>query len=200
LVTDQRAKESDMQAALSTLRDVEGVMGSFVIDGEGSVLARDMPSMVDDGALSYAGRRLIRIALSVEALGKRADQYSLRFGSFLLVARAAHPVTLCVLLSGTSNVTALHMGTTLVARRVQSEHREAQERARMQLHEEPTKVQRAPVLPAPKPSSLPPPSSLKASFFARPSPAKAAEKAPESEPSEGPDAPSPTRFFRGRPV
>ena len=32
---------------LSTLRDVEGVMGSFVVDLLGQVRARDMPAHVD---------------------------------------------------------------------------------------------------------------------------------------------------------
>jgi predicted regulator of Ras-like GTPase activity (Roadblock/LC7/MglB family) len=201
-----------MQAALSTLRDVQGVLGSFVVDQEGAVLARDMPAMVDDGALAGAGRRVMRMALAIEQLGKKPDQCSLRFGSFLLVARSAEPLTLCVLLSGTSNVTALHMGTTLVARRLLAEHREAQARVRLE-----QLGQQSQPPPRPAQASLPPPKPGIFSAFSSPPPAPSrpapsssaitpkvgiprAPGAPQGAAPEEIDAPSPTRIFRGRPV
>jgi predicted regulator of Ras-like GTPase activity (Roadblock/LC7/MglB family) len=107
-----------MQRSLNTLRDVEGVLGSFVIDRDGAVLARDVPGMLDDQALLGAGRRLVRLRVALESLSPRVDQCSMRFGEFLLLAKPAEDAMLCVLLSGATNLMALQMGSTLVARRL----------------------------------------------------------------------------------
>src|SRR5262245_26269117 len=108
-----------METALATLRDVQGVLGSFVIDAEGVVSVRDMPAMVDDLALSGAAKRMARLRAALESTGKRVEQCSLRFGSYLMLAKPAEAHTLCVLISGEANLMALQMGSTLVARRVQ---------------------------------------------------------------------------------
>jgi predicted regulator of Ras-like GTPase activity (Roadblock/LC7/MglB family) len=110
-----------LEAALATLRDVEGVLGSFVIDADGAVASRDMPAMVDDVALSGAGLRVVRLRAALESTGRRVDQCSLRFGSYLMLTRPAEAHTLCVLVSSAANLMALQMGSTLVARRVYAE-------------------------------------------------------------------------------
>jgi predicted regulator of Ras-like GTPase activity (Roadblock/LC7/MglB family) len=166
-----------MEATLATLRDVEGVIGSFVVDAEGGVASRDMPAMVDDQALAGAGRRVARLRAALESTGKKVDQCSLRFGSYLMLAKPAETHTLCVLVSGTSNLMALQMGSTLVARRVQADASGRLLRA--------SQLSVAPAAGAPTRST---PSS--------PLPAQAPRQA---EPADL-DAPSPTRFFRGRPV
>ena len=110
-----------LESALATLRDVEGVLGSFVIDADGGLTSRDMPAVVDDEALSGAGRRVVRLRAALETTGRRVEQCSLRFGGYLLLARPGDTHTLGVLVSGAANRMALQMGSTLVARRVQSE-------------------------------------------------------------------------------
>src|SRR5688500_20380274 len=102
-----------MQTTLNSLRDVEGVLGSFVVDAQGGVLARDMPTVVDDHALGGAARRVARLRAALETGGRKAEQCSLRFGGYLLLARPADAVTLCVLVSAQANMMALTMGTTL---------------------------------------------------------------------------------------
>jgi hypothetical protein len=171
-----------LENALATLRDVEGVLGSFVIDDSGSLASRDMPSMVDDQALAGAGRRMSRLRAALESTGRRVEQCSLRFGSYLMLARPADSHMLCVLVSGQANLMALSMGSTLVARRVNAELK-----ARVAAYS-PAQVssQMLPPVPAAPLRSTP----------AAPLPVRGA--APE--PAESLDAPSPTRFFRGRPV
>jgi predicted regulator of Ras-like GTPase activity (Roadblock/LC7/MglB family) len=180
-----------MEAALATLRDVEGVLGSFVIDADGGVAARDMPAMVDDVALAGAGRRVVRLRAALESTGKKVEQCSLRFGSYLMLAKPAEAHTLCVLVSSTSNLMALQMGSTLVARRVNAESL--------------ARLTRPSQLPAPAPH-LPVPSQLLPPAPSMPlrstpsAPLPTRQLSQVSEPQEELDAPSPTRFFRGRPV
>lgn len=107
-----------MESSLATLRDVEGVFGSFVLARDGSLIVRDMPAMVDEKTLAGVGRRVARIRAALEAGGRRNEQFSIRFGEHLLLCKAADALTLCVLVAGRTNLLALQMGTTLVARRV----------------------------------------------------------------------------------
>jgi predicted regulator of Ras-like GTPase activity (Roadblock/LC7/MglB family) len=183
-----------LETALATLRDVEGVLGSFVIDGDGGVTSRDMPAMVDEQALSGAARRMARLRAALETTGRRVEQCSLRFGSYLLLARPAEAHTLCVLVSGTANLMALSMGSTLVARRVNAE-----------LAARPVPPKYSPpqvtsqMLPPPAftGSLAPAPSAALRSTRAAPTPTKSGAPPSVETPL---DAPSPTRLFRGRPV
>jgi predicted regulator of Ras-like GTPase activity (Roadblock/LC7/MglB family) len=151
-----------MLHALGTLRDVEGVVGSFVVDSQGGVLARDMPNVVDEHALSGAARRVARLRAALETGGRKAEQCSLRFGSYLLVARPEGRVVLCVLVSGAANLMSLHMGATLVARRLASEVADVTPKPRASLP--------PPSLPPPPPLPplLPEPASPTRIFRGRP--------------------------------
>ena len=44
--------------ALSSLKDIEGVYGSFVVDGSGALTLRDLPAVIDNAALREAGPRI----------------------------------------------------------------------------------------------------------------------------------------------
>lgn len=107
-----------MHAALATLRDIEGVVGSFVIDAEGHVLGRDMPNLFDEDTLGYAGERLARLRHALEGERCNLDGGVARFGQHLLVMKAAAERTLCVIVPQGTNLMALQMGANIVARRV----------------------------------------------------------------------------------
>src|SRR5688572_14302622 len=55
------ALPSPLQHALQSLRDIEGVYGSFILDGAGKLLARDLPGVFDDHTLNESGERIVRL-------------------------------------------------------------------------------------------------------------------------------------------
>lgn len=107
-----------MHAALATLRDIDGVVGSFVIDADGHVLGRDMPNLFDEDTLGYAGERLARLRHALEGERCSLEGGVARFGQHLLVMKAAAERTLCVIVPQGTNLMALQMGANIVARRV----------------------------------------------------------------------------------
>jgi len=109
-----------MHFVLTTLKDIDRVLGSFVLDVDGGLLARDMPGVFDDETLRAAGARLVRLRSALSTDKEPFEQCCARFGENLLLLRAAGARTLCVLAPREANLTALHMGATLVARRVAS--------------------------------------------------------------------------------
>lgn len=157
---------------LSTLRDVEGVMGSFVVDPNGQVCARDMPAMFDDVALGEAAPRLIRLRQALETEGEELNDATMEFGAHLLFLFGVDAYLLCVLCPSEVQLPALRMGAKLVSRRL---HGELQREA--------------------LPPTLPPPPSTAAMSSAPPPPAAS----PKGTKGAAPKAkPKRARFFRGR--
>jgi predicted regulator of Ras-like GTPase activity (Roadblock/LC7/MglB family) len=162
-----------VESVLRSLRDIEGVLGSFLLDERGELIAQDMPSLFDHSTLSYASTRLSQLRAALESATPAGfDGCTARFGSHLLLLRAARARTLCVLCPVGTNLNTLQMGLNLVARRV----------AAVLQNVPAPPVPPAPAAPAPRPArvSLPPP-----------------EEHAELPPA---DPGSTTRFFRGRPV
>ncbi len=58
-----------MTDSLLALRDVEGVLGSFVIDENGALMAKDLPAVFYPELFKDVGPRLLRLCESVEAAG-----------------------------------------------------------------------------------------------------------------------------------
>lgn len=182
-----------MESALLSLRDVEGVLGSFVLDAHGSVLARDMPAMFDVETLLSASVRLAQLRAALEANGDEFDGCTARFGAHLVVLRAASSRTLCVLCPLGVNLTTLQMGLNLVARRVSAG---SPPRAFAN-----TAIARASwPAPLPEPRSWTPPATSVPGHMLTAVRDSAAP--PQPLPVElAPQDPEPSlRFFRGRPV
>ena len=49
------------ERSLHSLRDIEGVYGSFIVDANGGTVARDLPALFDDHTLSESGERIVRL-------------------------------------------------------------------------------------------------------------------------------------------
>jgi predicted regulator of Ras-like GTPase activity (Roadblock/LC7/MglB family) len=110
---------NSVESVLRTLRDIEGVLGSFLLDERGQLIAQDMPSLFDHSTLTHAGARLSQLRAALEAsVAAGLDGCTTRFGSHLLLLRAAQARTLCVLCPVGTNLNTLQMGLNLVARRV----------------------------------------------------------------------------------
>jgi len=105
-------------SALTALRDIEGVLGSFLLDPDGQILARDLPPLFDAEALAKASVHLARLRAALEVEGNSFESCVARFGPHLVLLRAAQTNTLCVLCPRGTNMPAVHMSSTLIARRI----------------------------------------------------------------------------------
>lgn len=114
---------SGVIAALSTLRDVAGIAGSFVFQADGRLVAREIHAMFDDGALTEAAQRLARLRETFATVGDELDLAVIRFQDHKLYLKmladgGASPGTLCILAEAQVNMPALRMAANLVARRI----------------------------------------------------------------------------------
>jgi predicted regulator of Ras-like GTPase activity (Roadblock/LC7/MglB family) len=109
---------ANILSTLGALRDVDGVVGSFVVDGDGALLARDLPQIFESELLHEIGPRIRRIADGLSESGDTPGSVVLHFQDHKLWLKPADGFTLCVLGSVQVNRPALRMALTLVARRV----------------------------------------------------------------------------------
>jgi predicted regulator of Ras-like GTPase activity (Roadblock/LC7/MglB family) len=108
----------ELVTSLGTLKDVAGIMGSFVFTDDGRLIAREIPAMFDDTALAEASGRLTRLRDTFAAVGDRLDVAVLRFRDHKLYLKALGAGMLCIVAEGTVNMPALRMAANLVARRL----------------------------------------------------------------------------------
>jgi predicted regulator of Ras-like GTPase activity (Roadblock/LC7/MglB family) len=103
---------------LSTLRDVEGVEGAFVISSDGALLDKDLPAMFDPQLFVEVGPRIVRLKETFASGGDEMDSCMIRFSDFKLFIRAMQEGFLCILSSVAVNMPALRMGVQLAQRRI----------------------------------------------------------------------------------
>lgn len=107
--------------ALSALRDVAGVHGSFVLSPVGDLLGKDLPAVFHDELFVEVGARLSRFVETMAADGDEVSSAVLRFDEHrLYVTRFAHGL-LAVIAANEINAAALRMALTLTMRRIEPE-------------------------------------------------------------------------------
>jgi hypothetical protein len=107
----------DTIRALQSLRDIDGVYGSFVINSSGDTTARDLPSVFDDHTLAESGLRIARLWEVVSEAG--CPEYAmLEFSEYCLFLRRVAVGCLCVVVPPNVNVLALRLAAKWVARDV----------------------------------------------------------------------------------
>jgi predicted regulator of Ras-like GTPase activity (Roadblock/LC7/MglB family) len=106
---------------LSSLRDVEGVEGAFVISDDGALLDKDLPAMFDPQLFLEVGPRIVRLKETFASGGDDMDSCMIRFSDFKLFIRAMQQGFLCILSSVAVNMPALRMGVQLAQRRILAE-------------------------------------------------------------------------------
>jgi predicted regulator of Ras-like GTPase activity (Roadblock/LC7/MglB family) len=109
---------TELHASLGTLKDVSGILGSFVFTQEGRLVAREIPALFDDTSLSEASGRLMRLCDTFAAVGDRLDIAVVRFRDHKLYLKALGPGMLCIVAEGAVNMPALRMAANLVGRRI----------------------------------------------------------------------------------
>ena len=101
--------------ALQSLRDIDGVYGSFLIDADGETRARDLPSVFDDQTLAESGARIAQL-WEVICDGGAPDHVLLEFAEYNLFLRRVGTGCLCVVVPTQVNVLALRLACKGVAR------------------------------------------------------------------------------------
>jgi predicted regulator of Ras-like GTPase activity (Roadblock/LC7/MglB family) len=105
----------DTIRTLYSLRDIEGVYGSFVINAKGEPIARDMPPVFDDGTLAESGDRIVRLWEVVSENGP-AEYAWLEFDEYCLFVKGLSAGCLCVVVPPTVNLLALRLASKWVVR------------------------------------------------------------------------------------
>jgi predicted regulator of Ras-like GTPase activity (Roadblock/LC7/MglB family) len=110
-----------IEDSLRTLRDVEGVFGSFVVTGSGSLVSKDLPSVFDDDVLAEVGPRIARLYDTFASGGDELDSVMLRYFEHKLYVRKMTWGILGILSGVQVNLPALRMVGNLVARKIDPE-------------------------------------------------------------------------------
>lgn len=110
---------SSLQDSLKGLRDIDGVVGSFVVSTDGTLLGSDLPGVFDVESLTEAAPRLARLFEAINSHGGDLAHCVLRYTEHLLWL---HPFeegnVLCIIAPSAANLASLRMGARLVARRL----------------------------------------------------------------------------------
>jgi predicted regulator of Ras-like GTPase activity (Roadblock/LC7/MglB family) len=115
---DARSAREQMRASLVTLKDVDGITGSFIFTRSGYLVARELPAMFDDAALNEASSRLARLHETFAAAGDQLDVAVLRFREHKIYVKTLPAGVLCIISDGSVNMPALRMAASLVGRRI----------------------------------------------------------------------------------
>ena len=107
-----------LESVLRSLRDVDGVVGSFVLSRQGALAARDLPEYFDAGALTEVGPRVERLYEAWKSLDTELETASLVFADHRLHLRLVGAGFLAVVSSAEVNAPALRMAISMVSRRV----------------------------------------------------------------------------------
>lgn len=103
---------------LRSLRDVDGVVGSFVLDAQGGIDGRDLPEYFDAGALSEVGPRVGRLYDAWKSVGGELETAALVFAEHKLHVRELNGGYLVVVSAAQVNAPALRMAMAMVSRRI----------------------------------------------------------------------------------
>jgi hypothetical protein len=101
--------------ALSSLKDIDGVYGSFVVDANGGLSLRDLPAVIDNAALREAGPRIARLWGAFPE-DDPPEYVLLEFVSHLVFIKKFDAGSLCVFVPPSVNRLALKMAANFVAR------------------------------------------------------------------------------------
>ncbi len=111
-----------IRATLVALKDVQGVEGGFVLAGNGSLAAMEMPPLFDAEMFAELGPRIERLSESFASLGDDLESCMVRFSDHILfVKRFSKGGALCVLATHSVNLPALKMAMNLADRKLSNQ-------------------------------------------------------------------------------
>lgn len=110
-----------MQQVLTALKDIPGVVGSFVLNDKGALVSREMPAIYPDNIYPEMGRRLIgvyeAIALQMASLG----DFLLKFDGYWFLCRRTTQCFLGILTTESVNYPALKMATNVALKQLDAQ-------------------------------------------------------------------------------
>ena len=110
-----------MNRILSALKDIQGVVGSFVIDVNGSLLSREMPALYPDSVFPEIGRRLGGVSGALETQKGPYTELLLKFDAYWLLSRRTPHCSLNILTTDAVNYPALRMATNVAVKQIEEQ-------------------------------------------------------------------------------
>jgi predicted regulator of Ras-like GTPase activity (Roadblock/LC7/MglB family) len=107
-----------MQPILTALKDIPGVVGSFVLTPQGALVAREMPAIYPDSVFPEIGRRLRSVSEAIDGQVPDFNDLLLKFESYWLLVRRSTQGFLSILTTDTVNYPALKMATNVALKQV----------------------------------------------------------------------------------
>jgi predicted regulator of Ras-like GTPase activity (Roadblock/LC7/MglB family) len=108
-----------MENILKDINAVVGVMGSFVCDDDGQVLARLLPDILDEASLSPVGRTMAQTVTGLWlARRRKVNSVDLVYREGRLVVKNLRGGCLCILCVPTINFPLLNLTANVAARKV----------------------------------------------------------------------------------
>jgi predicted regulator of Ras-like GTPase activity (Roadblock/LC7/MglB family) len=111
------------QHALTSLMDVAGVEGSFLVNRTGALAAWNMPPAVEEEMLDEASTKLARLRQAFAVAGQELDFCTVRFANYKLCLKASDAGIICVLTRPDVNVPALRMALRLILNQIARDSR-----------------------------------------------------------------------------
>lgn len=112
---------ASIEETLRSLRDVQGVYGSFVLAGGGGLVAKDLPALYDGPLFAELGPRITRFYETFLSAGEELDACVLRYAEHKLYLRRMTWGLIGVVSATAVNMPALRMVANLVVRRIDPE-------------------------------------------------------------------------------
>ena len=109
----------DTEQALTSLLDVAGVEGSFLVNSAGALAAWNMPSVVEEQVLDEAGVKLARLRQAFAVSGQELDFCTVRFANYKLCLKASDVGIICVLTRPDVNLGALRMALKVILNQIE---------------------------------------------------------------------------------
>ena len=107
-----------MQNVLTALKDIPGVVGSFVLNRTGGLVSREMPAVYPDSVYPEIGRRLLSVHEAIESQVTGVSECVLKFDSYWFVCRRTPECLLGVLTTDTVNHPALRMAANVALKQI----------------------------------------------------------------------------------
>lgn len=107
----------DSAKTLSTLKDLDGVVGSFLLGASGTVVAQDLPSYFGSAAYEM-GPRAQRLRQALSMTEGDMSQCLLKYGSHKVTLRPIGEGLLAVIAQDGVSLPALRMATNLVSKKL----------------------------------------------------------------------------------
>ncbi len=108
-----------IEEAMGTLKDVQGVAGSVLVDAEGDLLARMNLSNFEQEQATALGPQLSRMFEAYRGSGQEAEECVLNCEEFIIVFKPISDCFLCVFAEPSTALPELNVAINVAAQKIQ---------------------------------------------------------------------------------